>query len=150
MNIRPPGFSQSAARSSSRSQLRMCSNISTVTIRWNWSGASKWFMSAVVTSTLRRRRSAARRRMNSPCGAELETARKRQPGNRSAAQSVKEPQPHPRSSTRMPSATPARSAVSASIASSAAPKSATPAGQWPALYLSRGPRIRSKNAGGTS
>ena len=50
----------------------------------------------------------------------------------------------------MPSSTPARSHVRASIASSAAASVSTPGGQRHELYLRRGPSTSSKNAGGTS
>ena len=51
--------------------------------------------------------------------AELDTASTRVDGYRSRSQKESEPQPQPRSSTSIPSSMPARSHVSASIASSA-------------------------------
>ena len=74
----------------------------------------------------------------------------RQRGYRSAMKSASDPQPQPRSSMRMPSSTPARSQVSASIASSAAARSSTPSGHKQQLYLSRGPRNSRKKAVGSS
>ena len=88
--------------------------------------------------------------MCSACVRELDIAVTRQLGYRSAMNSASDPQPQPRSSTSIPSSRPARSQVSASIASSAAPRSSTSGGHRQQLYLSRGPRNSVKKAVGSS
>ncbi len=115
----------------------MCSNISTDTTRSKRCSVLKSFMSAVTTSTLVRPAPSARARMDSRCGAELETAVMRLLGYASAIHRVSEPQPQPSSSTRWPSRRSARAQVSARAASSAASRPAVPGRHRQPLYLRR-------------
>ena len=126
----------------------MCSSISTETTRSNRRRISKAAMSAVTTSTLPRPRRAASARMKSRWLEEFDTAVMRLRGKRSAAQRVSDPQPQPSSSTRWPSARPARSPVRRSIASSASSRFVAPSGQSAQEYLRRRPRTSRKKAAG--
>ena len=107
-------------------------------------------MSAVTGVTPSRPAAEQAAAMCSPWVREFDIAVTRQPGYRSAMKSESDPQPQPRSRTRMPSSRPARSQVSASMASSAAARSSTPSGHRQQLYLSRGPRNSWKKAVGSS
>ncbi len=88
--------------------------------------------------------------MYSRCPFELETPRIEAFGYFSASHKDSEPQPQPRSRMRMPSCTPARSQVSASIASSAWARSVTPSSQRQPEYFRRGPSTSPKKASGSS
>ena len=126
----------------------------------------KSLMSQVTTSTLARPRAAACASMKRFWLALLLSAVKETRGKRAAANSVKEPQPQPMSSTRVPatSSSLARShtsrSASSSLASSvvagaaaaaaAAPPRGSSSGQRPQLYFLCLPMTSSKKAAGTS
>ena len=88
--------------------------------------------------------------MNARWAAELETVTISLLDHRCAAHRQNDPQPHPSSSTRWPSARPARSPYSANMASSAWARVATPSGQWHEEYFRLGPSTWVKKPVGTS
>ena len=89
----------------------------------------KSFMSQVTTSMFSIARSLARSTIKSRCDVELDTDITDALGKCSAIHSDNEPQPQPRSRTRIPSVMPARRTVSSSAAVSASERPLTSSGQ---------------------
>ena len=88
--------------------------------------------------------------MNSRCEFELDTAVTELPGKCSAIHSESDTQPPPSSRIFCPSASPARSHVTASADASASASVFTPSGQWQQLYFRCGPSDCRKYSAGTS
>jgi hypothetical protein len=142
-----------------------CSIISMLTTRSKLRPAPvKSLMSQVTTSTLARPRAAACASMKRFWLALLLSAVKETRGKRAAAKSVKEPQPQPMSSTRVPatssslarshtsrsaSSSLASSVVAGAAAAAAAPRGSS-SGQRPQLYFLCLPMTSSKKAAGTT